>query len=484
MSLSIKRLAGETVIYGATTMVGRLLNWLLMPFYIRVIAPEEYGAIINIYSFISILLVVFTYGMETGFFRFSREKNSQDVYKTTLSILSISSLLLIVLSFSFANKISLYFYDGNYSVSIILVGVIVALDSLLSIPFAKLRLDNRPIKFGVIKLISIFCNIAFNIIFLVVIPYLIDKFSLAEGFVSAYNQGNGVFYVILSNLLSSLVSLFIFIPDFIRLKGSFSSYILKKMLRYSWPVLVVGITGMITQNADKILIPKLIKENGFVELAIYGANFKIGVLMSLFTQSFRFAFEPYFFNNREKGIDSYAKVMEYFVAFGLFIFLGITGFQDLVNILFTSEYLRGNIIIPYVLVAMLFYGIYFNLSVWYKLSDKTIFGAIFGVMGMIVTVGLDFILIPKMGIMGGAIAMLCGYSLMMISSYLVGQKHYYIPYNLKVIGLYFIIAVMIFYFNGIIVVESLFLKYLIKVFIFLAFPLFFVFYNRLKSKYA
>ncbi|HBG86317.1 MAG TPA: polysaccharide biosynthesis protein [Marinilabiliaceae bacterium] len=484
MSLSIKRLAGETVIYGATTMVGRLLNWLLMPFYIRVIAPEEYGAIINIYSFISILLVVFTYGMETGFFRFSREKNSQDVYKTTLSILSISSLLLIVLSFSFANKISLYFYDGNYSVSIILVGVIVALDSLLSIPFAKLRLDNRPIKFGVIKLISIFCNIAFNIIFLVVIPYLIDKFSLAEGFVSAYNQGNGVFYVILSNLLSSLVSLFIFIPDFIRLKGSFSSYILKKMLRYSWPVLVVGITGMITQNADKILIPKLIKENGFVELAIYGANFKIGVLMSLFTQSFRFAFEPYFFNNREKGIDSYAKVMEYFVAFGLFIFLGITVFQDLVNILFTSEYLRGNIIIPYVLVAMLFYGIYFNLSVWYKLSDKTIFGAIFGVMGMIGTVGLDFILIPKMGIIGGAIAMLCGYSLMMISSYLVGQKHYYIPYNLKVIGLYFIIAVMIFYFNGIIVVESLFLKYLIKVFIFLAFPLFFVFYNRLKSKYA
>ena len=205
MSLSIKRLAGETVIYGATTMVGRLLNWLLMPFYIRVIAPEEYGVIINIYSFISILLVVFTYGMETGFFRFSREKNDQDVYKTTLSILGISSLLLIVLSFSFANKISLYFYDGNYSVSIVLVGVIVALDSLLSIPFAKLRLDNRPIKFGFIKLISIFCNIAFNIIFLVVIPYLIDKLYLPEGFVSMYKQGNGVFYVILSNLLSSLV---------------------------------------------------------------------------------------------------------------------------------------------------------------------------------------------------------------------------------------------------------------------------------------
>ena len=484
MSLSIKRLAGETVIYGATTMVGRLLNWLLMPFYIRVIAPEEYGVIINIYSFISILLVVFTYGMETGFFRFSREKNDQDVYKTTLSILGISSLLLIVLSFSFANKISLYFYDGNYSVSIVLVGVIVALDSLLSIPFAKLRLDNRPIKFGFIKLISIFCNIAFNIIFLVVIPYLIDKLYLPEGFVSMYKQGNGVFYVILSNLLSSLVSVFIFIPDFIRVKGSFSPYILMRMLRYSWPVLVVGITGMITQNADKILIPKLIKENGFVELAIYGANFKIGVLMSLFTQSFRFAFEPYFFNNREKGIDSYAKVMEYFVAFGLFIFLGITVFQDLVNILFTSEYLRGNIIIPYVLVAMLFYGIYFNLSVWYKLSDKTIFGAIFGVMGMIVTVALDFILIPKMGIMGGAIAMLCGYSLMVISSYFVGQKHYYIPYNLKVIGLYFIIAVLIFYLNGLIVVESIFLKYLIKVFIFLAFPLFFVFYNRLKTKYA
>lgn len=284
-------------------------------------------------------------------------------------------------------------------------------------------------------------------------------------------------------MLSSILTLLIFLPDIIRTRGLFSARILKNMMVYSWPVLIVGITGMITQNAEKILMPKLIDENGFAELAVYGANFKIGILMSLFTQSFRFAFEPFFFNNREKGIVSYAKVMEYFVGFGLLILLGICFLMDLVNsLILTSSYHRGNMIIPYVLLGLLFYGIYFNLSLWYKLSDKTYFGAYFGIIGMVITVGLDFILIGQIGMLGGAIALLCGYAVMMIVSYLIGQRHYKVPYDLKKIALYFLVAVFLYIVNQYVSFESLAIRYSFKIILIASYILFFLFINGLKLR--
>ncbi len=483
MSLSLKRLAGDTVIYGATTMIGRLLNWLLMPFYIRVISQDEYGAVNHIYGIITILLVVFTFGLETGFFRFARKENKDVVYKTTISMLVCTSVFLVVLSFVFSENISNYFYEGKYKASVILMGLIVAIDSLVSIPFAKLRLDNRPIFFGVVKIASISCNIVFNIVFLVFIPYLIDRFEFGTRFILLYKSVDGVFFILLSNLLSSILTLLIFLPDIIRTRGLFSVRILRNMMVYSWPVLIVGITGMITQNAEKILMPKLIDENGFAELAVYGANFKIGILMSLFTQSFRFAFEPFFFNNREKGIVSYAKVMEYFVGFGLLILLGICFLMDLVNsLILTSSYHRGNMIIPYVLLGLLFYGIYFNLSLWYKLSDKTYFGAYFGIIGMVITVGLDFILIGQIGMLGGAIALLCGYAVMMIVSYLIGQRHYKVPYDLKKIALYFLVAVFLYIVNQYVSFESLAIRYSFKIILIASYILFFLFINGFKLR--
>ncbi len=483
MVLSLKRLAGDTVIYGVTTMIGRLLNWFLMPFYIRVISQDEYGAVNHIYGIITILLVIFTFGLETGFFRFARSENKNVVYGTTIAMLLFTSMLLVVLSFGFSEGISNYFYNGKYRDAVVLMGLIVAIDSLVSIPFAKLRLDNRPIFFGVIKIASIFCNILFNILFLVFIPFLIAKFNFSNKFTIIYESLDGVFFILLSNLLSSILTLVFFLPDILRTKGSFSAKILKSMMIYSWPVLVVGITGMITQNAEKILMPKLISENGFTELAIYGANFKIGILMSLFTQSFRFAFEPFFFNNRDKGIESYAKVMEYFIGFGLLILLGICFSMDLVNsFILTSAYYRGNLIIPYVLLGLLFYGIYFNLSLWYKLSDKTYFGAFFGFIGMIITVGLDFILIGKIGMLGGAIALLCGYSVMMVVSYLVGQRHYRVPYNVKRIALYFFVAGSIYVVYQFVSFESLFFNYAFKVLLIASYVLFFLLSNGFKLK--
>jgi O-antigen/teichoic acid export membrane protein len=326
MNLSIKQLAGDTVIYGASTMVGRLLNWLLMPFYIRVIAPEEYGVIVNMYGLISILLVIFTFGLETGFFRFARKENAHDVFRTTVTILAFSSFLLIVLSFVFAPSVSDFFYDGQYVYAIVLVGIIIAFDSFLSIPFAQLRLQNRSLRFGFIKLISIFLNIIFNLFFFLVLPDLFNSYEFSSDLRALYDAGNGVLYVLLSNALSSVFIFFFFIKDLSFKEGVFRWTLLRPIFVYSWPVLIVGITGMITQNSDKILMPRLLSHEGFKELAIYGANFKIGVLMSLFTQSFRFAFEPYFFNNREKGVHSYA------LDYGLFYLFWIVNFSGNNNI--------------------------------------------------------------------------------------------------------------------------------------------------------
>src|SRR5690554_4831942 len=477
MSSNVKSLASQTIVYGASTMVGRLLNWLLMPFYIRTLTTLEYGAIVNIYGVISLLQVIFTYGLETGYFRFYRPSNASSVFKTTTTMLFFTSLLLIVITTFFSNSISLYFYDGSFQEAVVLIKTIVGFDAFLSIPFANLRLQNRAIRFGVIKLISIFLNIFFNLFFLLFFPWAIKIGWINSYFTQLYLLGNGVFYVLFSNLISSAAILFFFIDDF-KVKGSFDFSLCKKLLVYSWPVLLVGITGMITQNSDKILMPKLIKNNGLEALAIYGANFKIGVLMSLFTQSFRFAFEPFFFNNQGKGVLSYAKVMDYFVFFGLFIFLGVTLFMDVINILLTPEYLKGNVIILTVLLGQLFYGIYFNLSLWYKLTDKTIYGAFFGILGTVITLGLNFILIPTIGILGGSLAMMFGYLVMMITSYLMGRKFYFVPYPLLRISIYVLIAIAIYFIDHALSFDSLFFAYTFKTLIFVVFSFSFLFVQR------
>ncbi len=477
MSGSLKGLAGETIIYGATTMLGRFLNWLLMPFYIRTILPDEYGVVVNIYGIISILLVVFTYGLETGFFRFARKGKQENVYKTSLVMIGSTSLLLIVLTFFTAGSLSDFFYDGKYSNTLILVSIIVAFDSFLAIPFANLRLQNKALRFGIIKITNILLNIGFNLLFLLVIPFLIRNNIISIYWQDVYNKGNGVFYIILSNVLSSVLIVLFFVNEFRKLKGSYNYSLLVSLFKYSWPVLVVGITGMVIQNSDKILMPKLLGENGFKELGVYGANFKIGVLMSLFTQSFRFAFEPFFFKIQEKGKESYAKVMEYFLFFGGFIFLGVMLFIDIINLLLTKEYLYGNIIIPYVLLGQLFYGIYFNLSLWYKLSDKTIYGAIFGIMGTVITVLLNFILIPEYGIIGGALAIMAGYGTMMVVSFFVGQKYYRVPYSLKQLAFITIGIVLVFVVDKMVYFDNLIYRFTFKGVIFASFIVYFLIIN-------
>jgi O-antigen/teichoic acid export membrane protein len=258
MSLSLKKLAGETIIYGFTTMVGRLLNWLLMPFYIRTLTTYEYGVVLNFYGVVSILLVVLTYGLETGFFRFSgKSYNENSVFKTLLSLLGFTSGLFVILGIFFHQDISVIFYDGNHALSILLLFVILGGDSFIALPFARLRLRNRAMKFGVVKMINIGLNIFVNLLFLLFIPYLIQNKFLAGDFVSIYEQFDGVFYVFFSNALSSVITLFILLPEVIGLRSYIDFSLLKPVIIYSFPVLFVGITGMVTQNIDKIILPAL-----------------------------------------------------------------------------------------------------------------------------------------------------------------------------------------------------------------------------------
>ncbi len=466
MRKDFKKLTNDTIIYGVSNMTGRFLNWLLMPFYIRTLIPEHYGIIVHIYGLIAVLLVVFTYGMETGFFRYARKNNHQDVYRSILNLLAVTSFGLIVLMAFFSKSIANIFYDGQFSQSVFIAGIIVAIDSFLSVPFANLRYKNKALKFGILKVSGIFINILFNVLFLVLIPQLIEKNLVSESFSIFYSRKSGVFFVMLSNLISSLFLFFIFLPEILKIQGSFNLTIVAKVWKFSWPLLVVGITGMITQNSDKILMPILIEEEALTELAVYGANFKIGVLMTLFTQSFRFAFEPYFFKERVKGIKSYGLIMEYYIVFGIVIFLAVTLFIDLINILLTVEYVRGNIVIPFILIGQLFYGIYFNLSLWYKLTDKTHYGVYFGLIGMFVTVGLNVLLIPKMGMLGAGIALLIGYLFMVGFSYHYGNKFFPIPYPLKRISFYFILGFTLYFISNFISFNSLIVNYLFKALIF------------------
>ncbi|MDR2927035.1 MAG: polysaccharide biosynthesis C-terminal domain-containing protein [Cytophagaceae bacterium] len=474
MSGGIKRLAGETMIYGASTMFGRLLNWLLMPFYIHTISQAENGIVFNLYGYVAILFTLFTYGMETGFFRFARGNDEKKVFHTSLFMLGITSLLLILITALCSETFSNIQYGGKYRLAVIFMGIIIALDAFLSIPFANLRLHNRPIRFSIIKFVNIGINIFFNLFFLLFIPLLIKKNLLPAAMVDIYNRGNGVFYIVLSNLIASISIFFFFIGDFKSIKGSVDMKLVRQMLKYSWPVLAVGVTGMVIQNSDNILIPQLIKENGFEQLGVYGAAFKIGVLMSLFTQSFRFAFEPYFFKNRDKGKDSYAKIMEYFVFFGVLIFLGVTLFTDVIYLILKTDYYSGKILIPIVLTGFLLFGIYYNLSLWYKLTDKTVWASLFGAVGMAVTLMLHFILIPLMGILGAAISFVSGYFVMVIWSFFKGQKVYHVPYNLRKIGMYVFAGIIIYFADYFISFDSKIVTYLFKAGIFAAYILFFL----------
>ena len=443
-----KKLAGDTAIYGMSSIIGRFLNWWLFPYYSFIYAPEISGVVTNLYAMAAFFLVLLAYGMETSYFRYaSRSEDPEKVYSTSIISLFVTSVSFILLAACFRREIASLIQYPNHPEYILWFAIILGIDVFLDIPFARLRLQNRPVKFAFLKIVNIGFNIGFNIFFLTICPKLVEN-NPNSILTFVYSPEIGVGYVFISNLLASIITLVMLLPEIFRVTLKFDKKLLWQMLSYGFPILIVGLAGMVNQNFDKMVMTYLIPEaqNPSHQLGVYGMNYKLAVIMNMFIQAFRYAFEPFFFSrgNTKDDPKVYATIMKYFTIFGLLIFLGMVLYIDLIKFIIEQQYHEGLKVVPLVLMANLFFGIYFALSFWYKLTDKTRYGAYIALVGSFITIVLNFLMIPVMGYMGSAIACFVCFFVMMVISYIYGQKYYPIPYNLKRIGAYFIAAVFIY----------------------------------------
>jgi len=420
----LKKLASQTAVYGLSSVIGRFLNYLLVPLYTRYFLPSEYGVVTEMYAYVAFLVIVLTYGFETAFFRFSKKENDvKVVYSTALISLLISSALFVLLVFLSSDSISNLMGYGIETKYIEWFAIIVALDAISSISFASLREQNKALRFASIRLLNIFVNIGFNLYFIVYKEY-------------------GIEYIFISNLISSAVTILLLLPVMLKSVWVFDKKLWSKMRVYALPLLIAGLAGITNETIDRILLKHLLPnpEISATELGLYGAFYKLSILMTLFIQTFRFAAEPFFFAqaNNKNSKTVYADVMKYFTIIMSVIFLGVTIFYDIIKGFLGSDYHdeRGFLVVSILLLANLFLGIYYNLSIWYKLTEKTKYGAYLSLFGAIITLILNFILIPKIGFVGSAWATLICYFSMTVASYYIGKKHFPIPYQVERIGLY------------------------------------------------
>ncbi|MDP4266809.1 MAG: oligosaccharide flippase family protein [Bacteroidota bacterium] len=470
----IKKLAGQTAIYGLSSIVGRLLNYLLVPLYTRVFLPAEYGVVTEIYAYVSFLNVVLTYGMETGFFRFFQtESNKKSVYSTILVSLLISSSVFTLICILFSQSIANVMGYANHSEYITWFAIIISIDAVTSIPFALLRVQNKALKFVFIRLINIGVNIGLNVFFIIICPHLIKSSNplIHNAISSVYNPEIGVGYVFISNLFASVITLILLLPYLTGFKFDYSLW--KKIIKYSLPLLIVGLAGIINETFDRILLKHLLpdKSTAMAQLGIYGACYKISILMTIFIQTFRFAAEPFFFAEAKKSEsrDIYAEVLKYFVITCSIIFLGIMMYFDFVKLFVGKEFYSGLHIVPILLLANMCLGVYYNLSIWYKLTGKTVFGAYLSVFGAVVTLILNFWWIPIYGYTGSAWATFFCYFLIMVASYFIGQKYYPVNYNLLRILSYILISVFLYFLSIIINIQTLVYRIFINSILFFSF---------------
>ena len=435
----MKSLAKDTAIYGMSSIIGRFLNYLLVPLYTAKISAASggYGVITNMYAYTALLLVILTYGMETTFFRFvnKEDEDSHKVYTTVLAMVGCTSLVFIALVFLFIQPLSHAMGYANHPAYVWSMFVTVAIDAFQCIPFAYLRYKKRPLKFAAFKLLFIVLNIALNVIYYVVLG------------------GHEVGYAFYINLMCTASITFCFYKELKEgFTGEFATWaetkrLMSKMMRYSWPILVLGIAGILNQTADKILFPYIYKgTDSHSQLGIYGAASKIAMIMAMITQAFRYAYEPFVFG-KAKDKDSrstYAAAMKYFLIFTLLAFLVVMGYIDVLRHIIGRDYWDGLRVVPIVMAAEILMGVYFNLSFWYKLIDRTIWGAWFSGIGCIVLIAVNVIFVPQYGYMACAWAGFAGYGTAMLLSYFVGQKYYPINYPLKSIGVYVAITLLFF----------------------------------------
>ena len=446
---NLKSLAKDTAIYGMSSILGRFLNYLLVPLYTSNISAASggYGIITNLYAYTALLLVILTYGMETTFFRYANKTNEdpQKVYSSTLIMVGFTSLLFIVLVSIFLQPLSGVMGYSDHSSYVWVMAATVSIDAFQCIPFAYLRYKKRPIKFAALKLLFIAFNIALNLLYFVVLPDLYKSYP--EVIQHVYSPETGVGYAFYINLVCTASITFFFYKELTGFKYTFDKELAKRMLSYSWPILILGIAGILNQTADFILFPYLYKGGqAHQQLGIYGAASKIAMIMAMITQAFRYAYEPFVFGkgNDKDNRETYAVAMKYFIIFTLLAFLVVMGYINILRHIIGRDYWEGLKVVPIVMAGTIMMGIYFNLSFWYKLIDKTIWGAYFSGIGCFVLILINIIFVPQYGYMACAWAGLIGYATAMTLSYFVGQKKYPINYPLKSIGIYVLIAVFFF----------------------------------------
>lgn len=450
----IKSLAKDTAVYGLSSIVGRFLNWCLVPLYVYLFPSQEYGVVTYLYGATAVALVILNYGMETGFFRFAnKEKDPESVYTTSLISVGFTSLLFILLLSLFLQPVSAALTLPHHSLYVWIMGVTVAIDAFSNIPFAYLRYKNKAWRFAGIKLLNVAFNIGLNMFFLLGCPAIMRH---CPGAISWFYQpcggeAFGIGWIFVANILSTLLVLLCLMPQLLGRKYVFLWDLFKKMLSYSWPLLILGVAGMLSQNMGQLIIPYLFPDAETAArsmVGIYGANMKIAIVMVMFTQAFRYAYEPFIFSQaRGAGEDksrAYCDAMKYFIIFGLLIFLGVMYYLPVLKYFISPGYWSGLRVVPIMMLAELCFGVFFNLSLWYKLTDRTQWGMYFSLICFVLMLGLNVWLVRMIGIpdgyMGSAWAALISYFVVMVMSYFAGKKYYPLPYQTGRIFMYLLLA--------------------------------------------
>lgn len=445
----LQSLLKDTAIYGLSSIIGRFLNYLLVPLYTAKMSVESgnYGIVTNVYAWTAILLVLLTFGFETTFFRFASKENAdiKRVFSMSMQVIGALCTVFLLLVFMFLPVISENLGYAQNPEFIGMMAVVVSLDALQAIPFGLLRFQKKPLKFASLKLLFIGMNILLNLFAFVLLPKLAAPHP--DTFGSLYDPHNQAFYVFLINLVcTSLITLF-FIPELKMFRFTADRQLLKNMLSYSWPLLILGIAGILNLNADKIIYTWLVPgQQGIEELGIYGASVKIAAIMAMLMQAFRYAYEPFVFgNSKEKDSkELYAKAMKYFIVMAMTAFLVVVFYMDIIRYIISPDYWEGLKVVPIVMAAEIFMGIYFNLSFWYKLNDETYWGAIFSFIGCAVLFAMNILLVPKYGYIACAWASFAGYFTAMTLSYFIGQKRNAIDYDMKSIFIYTLLFAVIY----------------------------------------
>ncbi len=463
---AIKRLAGQTAIYGIPSVLGRILGYLLVPLYTYVFRPGDYGTVNVFYAYTSFLMVILTYGMETTFFRFNEhEKDRDKVFSTAMISLIISSALFLVVVLFFAEDVARWIDYTDHPEYVRWFAWILALDAMAAIPFAYLRAQNRPARFAWVKMTNITLNILLNLFFLVLCPFVLRHYP--DGFFGRfitciYRPHWGIEYIFISNLAASSITLIMLTPQISGVKWKINPELWKKMLFYAFPLLFAGMAGIVNETFDRLLLRYLLpKDIASYQVGIYTACYKISILMTIFIQAYKYAAEPFFFAQaKEKDAkEVYAKIMDYFIIIVSLIFLVTMLYLDdfiLPMLVRRKEYWAGRGVIPVLMMANLFLGVYYNLSIWYKLTAKTSWGAWLSLIGAVITLVLNFWWIPLSSehliysYYGSAWATFICYGSMMILSYLIGQKYFPVKYNLIKFAGYLGLSVLLYVISSII----------------------------------